>query len=476
MLRYLMVLCFFVCTQLLASPSGHEIKIKVKGYEAGMVKLGYHFGNQQYLQDSTYINQKGIATFKGEEALKSGIYFAILPDKQYFEFLVHEQFFTLKSDKGDLGGAMKAENSLENKLFFENLKETKSVEKLLGEKNAQLQKLRANSPEKEALSKEIEQIKKTNRSRLDALIQQHSDTYFAALMRASSDPIIPDELVGTDKTLETKRYQFFRKAYFEGYDFNDGRIARSPILNNRMTYFLEKLTIQEPDSLIKACDYLIGMTEEADTNHYKFVLTSLLNKYAKSKIMGQDAVYVHIAKKYYTKEKAWWVNFADLYRITDRAAKMEPTLIGKKAKDIRLKDWDGNYRRLYDIQTPYIALYFWDPDCGHCKKMTPKLVDFLTEYKEKGVTVMSITVEKEEEKWREYISKNELDKLEGWINMGDFEFRSRFREDYDLTGTPRLFLLDENRQIKAKRINPEQLGNVLEMVIKQKEAATEKGN
>ena len=33
-------------------------------------------------------------------------------------------------------------------------------------------------------------------------------------------------------------------------------------------------------------------------------------------------------------------------------------------------------KSLHGIDAKYTVLFMWDPDCGHCKKETPKLNDF----------------------------------------------------------------------------------------------------
>ena len=64
--------------------------------------------------------------------------------------------------------------------------------------------------------------------------------------------------------------------------------------------------------------------------------------------MGMDEVFVFLGKKYYTKEKAYWVDAVTLFKIQDRAAQLEPILLGKKVRNIVLEDSAGIYRSLYN--------------------------------------------------------------------------------------------------------------------------------
>lgn len=46
----------------------------------------------------------------------------------------------------------------------------------------------------------------------------------------------------------------------------------------------------------------------------RFCLPTLLNDYANSKIMGQDALYVHIVKSFYATGKAPWTDSATIQK------------------------------------------------------------------------------------------------------------------------------------------------------------------
>ena len=44
---------------------------------------------------------------------------------------------------------------------------------------------------------------------------------------------------------------------------------------------------------------------------------------------------------------------------------------------------------LHKIEAPFTVLFFWDPDCGHCKKSMPKMLEFYDDFKDKGVEVFA---------------------------------------------------------------------------------------
>jgi len=100
-----------------------------------------------------------------------------------------------------------------------------------------------------------------------------------------------------------------------------------------MTY-IEKVAFQAPDSIIADVDMLIEGSR-SDPQLFRYMLITLFNHFAKSQIMGMDAVYIHIADKYYIPE-AEWSDPEFIGKLKERVEKSKPTLIGTKATDIQL--------------------------------------------------------------------------------------------------------------------------------------------
>ena len=181
--------------------------------------------------------------------------------------------------------------------------------------------------------------------------------------------------------------------------------------------------------------------------------------------MGMDAVFVHMVNKYYTKDQAYWLDDAALYKIQERAKQLDPILIGKKARNIVLNDTSGHVQSMYKIKDSWTVLFFWDPDCGHCKKSMPKLIEFYNEWHSKGVEIYAVCNETEIEKWKTFIKENNLK----WINVADPALHDNFRYDFDVATTPQIFVLDKNKIIRAKKIDAEQLGEFIKHETEKKE-------
>src|SRR5690606_857210 len=92
-----------------------------------------------------------------------------------------------------------------------------------------------------------------------------------------------------------------------------------------------------------------------------------------------------------------WTDEELLQKILKNAETLRPLLIGKTAPDLLMQDRENRKLRLHDIEAPYVVMFFWDPDCGHCKKSIPALKEFYQEFHPKGVEVFAICTSLQDE-------------------------------------------------------------------------------
>jgi thiol-disulfide isomerase/thioredoxin len=208
------------------------------------------------------------------------------------------------------------------------------------------------------------------------------------------------------------------------------------------------------------------------------MLVTLFNHYGKSQIMGFDAIALHIGDAYYVKE-ATWADTTFISKLKKQIAEKSPTIIGKTAPNIELISipsehfiysaddtaqkrnvYVGSLFNLQMLKNDFTVLYFWDIDCGHCKKETPIMYEEFKKLKDKNVGVISVSLvfsREGKEKWVNYINEHQM---YDWVNAF-YPYSIKFKELYDIQSTPQLFLLDKNLKIIAKRIGPEQCTEII---------------
>jgi thiol-disulfide isomerase/thioredoxin len=441
-----------------AADTGYDMQIRIEGVKDSMCYLANYFGDKQYLQDSVKADADGNIRFKGDTAWPGGIYLVVMPEKRYFEIILDkDQHFELTTKYSDPVNSMQIKGSEDNDDFYAYLR-------FVTLKGQKIQPLRAqhsaatNEEEKVKLAEQITQIDNEVKDYRKDYIEMKPNTLLAQLLKVTIDIDIPDPPSNPDGSIDsTFAYKYYKEHYFDNINLQDDRMVRTPVFHPKIEQYMTKLTPQVPDSIIATADHLISKLDPKSEN-FRYVIWWITNHYETSKYMGMDAVFVHMAKKYYTLETAYWVDETQLFKIQERAKVLEPILLGKQVRNLTLADSSKKYHALYNVMANYTVLYFWDPDCGHCKKVTPVLKTLYEKVKNDGVEVYAVCTEVEIDKWKKYIKENELE----WINVADPELRNNFRYEFDITSTPQIFLLDKDKKILAKRIEVETLKQILE--------------
>lgn len=462
----------FTSIVVLYANGGYEIKVKINDFDQTEAYLGYHYGDKQYIKDTVQINKDGYLIFKGDEALEGGVYLVILPpENQYFQILMNpgEQHFSVETDAKDLFNNIKVTGSKDNEWFYEytSFLGTKKPE---AEKiNKEIEAAGENKSEVEKLEKKLEKLNLDVKAYQNKMVEDHPKSLTAAIIKSSLEVPMP-EFEGEKSEVELKRYLFYKEHYFDNVNMADPRMLRTPILFGKINYYIEKLTVQHPDSISKSVDRILSLVEPSEET-YKYYLIHFLNTYAKSKFVGMDAVYVHLGEKYYCSGKAWWTEEEQLNKICANVAKLKPILVGKIAPDIRVQKKDGSPISLHEVKSDITVLFFWAPDCGHCEKAMPHVISFYDKYASKGVELFAVCTKTGKDMGECWDSIEEKD-MGKWINTVDPFLKSKYKQIYDIRTTPRIFVLDKDKKIISKGIGGEQL----EEVVKNALINIEKGN
>ncbi|MBL0330003.1 MAG: redoxin domain-containing protein [Bacteroidetes bacterium] len=469
--KTLLVLSAFISSTTFAGntpPTGCNIKIVSKGLKEGsMCLLACYYGDKNYIKDSAKANAKGEVIFTATEKYDQGIYLFVPPSKKYFDFVMDaEQNFTLETDTLDYIKHMKVKGSEENKYFYE-------YQSFMGVKQKQIEPLRDlykkvkdNKDSAKIVGDQIAAIDKEVMDYKNNFIKAHPTTFVSKIFRAMEEPIVPEApILANGRKDSTFGYRYYKSHFFDNIDFSDDRLLRTPIFHNKIKQYLDKLTPQTPDSINISTDLIIEKGR-ANEEVFKYLVNWITYTYESSKIMGMDAVFVHLVNRYHSKKQTPWIDSTQLYKVINRAYILEPLLIGKKAPAVVMQDTTGKEVALYNVKARYTVLLFWDENCGHCKKEMPKIVELYKKLKSKDVQIFAYETEDSPKLWKKFIKDNNLQFINGY--QPDQYKRAVTKKIYDIYSTPVIYLLDENKIIKAKRIDAEQLGNLIEMFEKER--------
>jgi peroxiredoxin len=439
-----------------AQEKAYEIKVKVNKFQGKTAYLGYPYGDKKYLADTADINSEGVFVFEGTNPLDGGLYFVYspTPNNLYFDLIVAEPRFSLETDTVDLIANMKPSESKENELFFDFQRFIREMQKKGGALNDKL-KATTDTVAREEIKAQLQELDYEVKAYRNNILENFGDTFAAKFIKSTIAVEVPESPKDADgnEIDPNFAYKYYKAHYFDNIDFSDKKILRTPLFHSNIDEYLEKLTVKHPDSIIASLHEIIEKSRVND-DVFRYCVQTLTHKYETSNIMGMDAVFVDLAENYYLSGDAFWADTETIEKITDRVQRLKPNLLGKPAPALLLLDTLERPVNALRIESDFTVLYFYDPDCGHCKKKTPVLRDlYHDKLKDLGVVVVAANVKKEQDKWKKYVRDQKLD----WINLADPHTRSNFRYEYNIETTPQLYILDEDKKIIAKKLDVEQI-------------------
>lgn len=151
--------------------------------------------------------------------------------------------------------------------------------------------------------------------------------------------------------------------------------------------------------------------------------------------------------------------------IKENIVKARMVKTGQPAKDFVLPDSNGKEVRLSSFKGNYMLLDFWASWCGPCREEHPNLIAAYEKYKEKGFTILSVSIDVNKEKWLSAIAKDKLT----WTQVSDLKAnKSESYQLYGITTIPANFLIDPKGTIIAKDLKGELLDKELEKIFRDK--------
>jgi peroxiredoxin len=442
---------------------GFDITVQIDDFPDTIAYLGYHFGDQKFVKDTSRVFQGNVLHFIGSEDLKPGIYFIYSPSV-YFEIIMVEPKFSIKTDTTDILKHMKISGSRENELFNQFQQFMAEKQQLSKQISDQINRMgrNGNSQDINELKAKLADIGHQIETYQDNLIKNNPGTFVSNLVLAMRKPKVPDPPKNDQGEITDQAFQFYyyKNHFFDHFDLSDPSLLRTPLYQPKVDEYTEKLTYQHPDSINQAVDFLLKKAGDNEET-FRYMLVKLTNKYETSNIMGMERVFVYLAENYFLTGKAYWADSSLVAKFEKRVKELKPNLVGNIAPEMVLRDTLNRPVRLSTIQNRFIVLYFYDPDCGHCKKATPKLRNSYERLKQKDVEVIGACTVTDIDKWKNYIRENHL----SWINAADPYLQSNFRADYDIKSTPTIYILNKEKEIIAKRIGVEQIEDFIDRMI-----------
>jgi len=437
---------------------GYNISVMISGLRDSSIYLAYHFGEKQYIKDTVKLDSRGSGVFRGDKRLPQGIYMVVLPGRNYFEVLISDdQQLSVSCMYKDFYNTLEFKGSEENTSFIKYQKKWVALQQQAASLGKRVQANRQNSDSIKVLSGLQKVQEKEMKDYLATVVSENKNNLLAILVKAMLPVEFPDFKLpaGTHNPDSVKwvlRYNYNTDHFFDNIDLTDTRLLRTPILYARLEAYFANDPIQSADSINRKIDKVI---QKCISSHdvFQYISVYLFNHYRESEIMGHDAVMVKLADEIYLSGKADWVSQEFRDNLQKQVELLRFNLIGMKAQDLVMDSYKGIYVSLHDVEKDFTILYFWEPNCGHCKEATPKLKEYYDKPKKYSVEVFAVCTISDKEAWSKYISENNLT----WINGWDPQRSTHYDFYYNVQSTPIVYILDRNKKIIAKKLSVEDI-------------------
>ena len=146
------------------------------------------------------------------------------------------------------------------------------------------------------------------------------------------------------------------------------------------------------------------------------------------------------------------------------AFKSDGLNIGSKVPNFSAPTPTGEMITLDEILGKVTILDFWASWCKPCRLENPNFVKLYDEYHEKGLEIISVSLDRSDQKQR-WIDAIEKDRL-SWYNVSNLKFwRDPVAQLYNISSIPATFILDDKGKLIASRLRGAELVNKIEALL-----------
>lgn len=178
--------------------------------------------------------------------------------------------------------------------------------------------------------------------------------------------------------------------------------------------------------------------------------------YSDSAEVLSDELYIPFATAVASNKK---IPGASRARFEHQARVLTNSQLGAVAPPLPFETVDGVKSDLSKVESPYILLFFNDPDCDDCTLVKARLAaDFSTrQLIDKGILkIVSIYPDSPSDEWKESVSRYPATWVVGASEEAD--------DTFDMRNAPVMYFLDKDRKIIAKNMVIDNVINAFNMI------------
>lgn len=229
-------------------------------------------------------------------------------------------------------------------------------------------------------------------------------------------------------------------------------------LDSLLTQFYSALEMEDIDTKNAEADFLIATCTDSLLRQH--VALSIFDHYVESKVMGEEAVAIHVYDEWFDSGKVSFQGDLDKMDAEVFVRFNRNSLIGMDApRDTLFKPCGG--REVLPAADRTALIFFYDTHCAKCKLEFSVLPTVLSEVDFK-LNLYLVYNGSDKNSWRNFRRKFKLrNKNVKVIHLWDPELESGYQFDYAVYATPRVFLVEPGGMIIGRRLEMENVRQML---------------
>lgn len=244
--------------------------------------------------------------------------------------------------------------------------------------------------------------------------------------------------------------------------------AKRVLLDEKLAEYTAAIERESIKVQKEECDFIIGSSTDSLVRQY--VALRLYDHYVSSRVMGAEAVAIHIFDTWFLPGIVKMESDMDLMTARVYAEFNRQSQIGMQAPELIMEAMGGDVVTLFPagehVKDRHSVLFFYDTDCAKCK-VESILLSHLLEEEDYPIDFYAIYTGDNRESWEAYVAER-FDFQTGRTKVAhlwDPTLDSDFQRKYGILQTPRMYLIRPDQVIKGRGLDTYALAMMLNEIL-----------
>jgi thiol-disulfide isomerase/thioredoxin len=124
---------------------------------------------------------------------------------------------------------------------------------------------------------------------------------------------------------------------------------------------------------------------------------------------------------------------------------------------------NGQRVSMDELQGKVVLIDFWATWCGPCREALPHMKRIAQKFSGEPLVVMSISLDTDEQKWKDFIAKNEM----SWLQFRDTGFEGPMAQLFNVRAIPHTFTIDSDGILRDENVGDASIEGKLKKLVAQ---------